>query len=286
MTSRFLANLADYIEKIRNLDGYSYIKERLLRLDGQLHPTLVEIEFLWFLLLKTPPEKIHLEYTFKSSSGKNPELMVDGDSGPVYFEVTSIEGYKQMNLVLQYFNILTAFQLSLIVLHNLHRKIIVTFSEYPNESTFQNIYRTLNRYLAEKTFLFEEVNANYKIAMAEGDSVAFNIPTKYVEDKIKDKIEEKTVKFESGERNFIVIDVTAIVTDVEAQLSTVKEYFEYSGNKTVWGVLLQSKRWAFEGLEPVYRFQVMCQANSTIEGKEPFRTISRLTPDSSEYRPC
>ena len=96
MTFRFLVNLAEYIEKIRDLDGYSQIKERLLRLDEQLHPTLVEIEFIWFLLLKVPPEKVHLEYTFASPSGKNPELMVDCDSGPVYFEVTSVEDYAQM----------------------------------------------------------------------------------------------------------------------------------------------------------------------------------------------
>lgn len=280
MTFRSLVNLADYIEKIRDLDGYSRIKERLLRLDEQLHPTLVEIEFIWFLLLKVPPEKVHLEYTFTSSSGKNPELMVDCDSGPVYFEVTSVEGYEQMNLVLQYFNILTAFQLSLNVLYNIHRNITVTFLEHPTEGMFKNIYQTLNTYASMKSFLFEEKDPHYKIRMTLGDRVAFDIPTKYLEGKIKDKIEEKTAKFKEGDRNYIVIDVTPMVTDIKVQLEKVNEYFRYSGNKTVWGVLLQSKAWTFEGLTPVYRHEVMCQANSLIKGKEPFNTISKLMPDS------
>jgi hypothetical protein len=281
MTSRYLANLADYIEKIRGLDGYSRIKERLLRLDDQLHPTLAEIEFIWFLSLKVPPEKIHLEYTFKSPSGKNPELMVDLDSEPVYFEVTSVEDYKQMNLILRYFNTLTAFQLSLKILHNLHRRIAVTFPEYPTEDVFQDIYQTLNKRAKVKSFLFEETNPHYKINVTEGDNVVFDIPAEYLESKIKDKVEEKTAKFKEGERNYIVIDVTPIVTDIKIQLDKVNEYFHYSENKTVWGVLLQSKAWTFEGLEPLYRFQVMCQANSLIEDKKPFRTISKLMPNST-----
>jgi hypothetical protein len=229
-------------------------------------------------LLKTPPEKIHLEYTFEGPSGKNPEVMVDDDSGPVYFEVTSVEDYNQMNMILHYFNILTAFQVSLNVLQKLHRQITITFSKFPTENMFRSIYWALNRSLAAGISLFDTVYEDYRISMAEGENVTFNIPTKYLEQKIKDKIEEKTGKFKPGERNYIVIDVTAIVTDIEAQLSKVREYFDYSGNKTVWGVLLQSKRWAFEGFEPVYKFQLICQANSTISGKEPFKTISRLIP--------
>ena len=280
MTTRFLLNFADYIEKIRVLDGYSQIKERLLRLDDQLHSTFVEIEFIWFLLLKIPPEKIHLEYTFKSPLGKNPELKVDDDSGPVYFEVTSVEDYKQMNLILQYFNILTAFQLSLSILHGLHRKIAVKFSEYPSESMFLHIYQTLNKYVAKGVFLFNEKNHDYEISMTEGDTVTFEIPMRTVENKIKDKIEEKTAKFKEGDQNFIVIDVTAVVTNFEMQLEKIREYFQYSGNKTVWGVLLQSKWWTFEGMNPVYKLQVVCQANSFIEGKKPFDTICKLIPDS------
>jgi len=71
-----------------------------------------------------------------------------------------------------------------------------------------------------------------------------------------------------------------MVTDIKVQLEKVNEYFQYSGNKTVWGVLLQSKAWTFEGLTPLYRHEVMCQANSLIKGKEPFNTISKLMPDS------
>lgn len=120
--------------------------------------------------------------------------------------------------------------------------------------------------------------------MEEGANVAFDLPLRYVENKIKDKIEEKTAKFKKGDRNYIAIDVTSIVTDVDTQLKKILEYFDYSENKKVWGVLLQSKRWTLEGMEPVYKFGVMCQANSFIKGKEPFNTISALMPNSSTKR--
>jgi len=278
MTTRFLANLADYIEKIRILNGYEYIKERLLRLDEQLHPTFVEIEFVWFLLLKTPPERVHLEHTFESPSGKNPEIMVDTDSGPVYFEVTSVESYKQMSLILHYFNILTAFQLSLKILYGLQRKIIVTFFKYPDENIFEHLYWTLNKLASEGIFHFSQETRDYNISMKEGDAVTFEMPLRTVANKIKDKIEEKTTKFKEGDRNYIVIDVSAIVTDIEAQLKEIREYFQYSENRTIWGVLLQSKWWTFRGTEPEYKFQAICQANSCIEGKEPYNTISKLIP--------
>jgi hypothetical protein len=68
MTSRYLGQLAEYIENIRKLEGYSNIKKRLLRLDAQLHPTLVEIEFIYFLILTVKPENISLEFTFATGS--------------------------------------------------------------------------------------------------------------------------------------------------------------------------------------------------------------------------
>lgn len=279
MTSRSLVNLADYIEKIRNLKGYSKIKERLLRLDDQLHPTIAEIELIWFLLLKTPPEKMHLEYTFESPTGKNPELMVEYGSMPVYFEVTSVEDYRQMACILQYYNILTAFQLSLRVLYNINRRIVVSFRKHPTEDVFQDIYKTINSDVKIPEFTLKKEEPEFAIEISEGNEVAFHYPIDYIENKIKDKIEEKTSKFEEGKRNYIVIDVTSIVADIDVQLEKIRRYFDYTKNKKIWGVLLQSKRWTFEGLEPVYKFQLMCQANSSIEGKEPFNTISALLPD-------
>jgi hypothetical protein len=278
MTSLSLANLAEYVEKIRSLNGYSKIKERLLRLDDQLHPTIAEMELIWFLLLRTQPEKMHLEYTFESTTGKNPELMVEYGDIPVYFEVTSVEDYKQMACILQYYNILTAFQLSLKVLYGINRKIVISFRKYPTEDLFQNIYKTINKNVKIPDFILKKEEPEFTIEIADGNDVAFNYPIDDIENKIKDKIEEKTPKFEEGKRNYIVIDVTSIVADIGVQLDKIRRYFEYTENKKVWGVLLQSKRWTFEGLSPVYKFQVMCQANSAIEGKEPYNTISALLP--------
>jgi hypothetical protein len=278
---RYLVTLADYIEKIRSLEGYPVIKERLFRLDEQLLPTLAEIEFLWFLLLKTPPEKIHLEYTFETVYGKNPDIMVDYDSSPIYFDVTSVQDYKEKNLILKYFNILTAFQLSLKILYNINRKIVVSFSEYPSEAAFHSIYNVINHFANKGKYLFTAIDPRFTITMEKGANVAFDLPLTYVENKIKDKIEEKTAKFKEGNRNYVAIDVTSIVTDIDTQLKKIHEYFGYSRNKKLWGVLLQSKRWTLEGMEPTYKFGVMCQANSFIGGKEPFNTISALMPNSS-----
>ena len=280
MTSRFLASLAMQIEKIRFLEGYSNIKKRLLRLDEQLHPTFVEIDFIWFLLLNTSPDKIHLEYTFKTPSGKHPELKVDDISGPVYFEVTSVENFRQMNLILRYYNILTAFQLSLSILYGIKRKIKIKFLKYPDEKIFIHMYKTLNEFAAMKKFVFTQSNRDYEISMTEGETVKFEMPIKTFENKIKDKIEEKAVKFEDNERNYVVIDITSMVVDMSVLLERIREYFEYSGNKTIWGVLLMSKGWVFKEMNIEWRFEAFCQANSCIEGKEPFNTISRFIPNS------
>jgi hypothetical protein len=48
------------------------------------------------------------------------------------------------------------------------------------------------------------------------------------------------------------------------------------GVKT-WGVLLHSKWWTLEAMELAYKVGVMCQANSFIEGKEPFNNQRELT---------
>ena len=192
MTYRYLVNLADYIEKIQYLEGYSFIRKRLLRLDEQLHPTLVEIEFMWFLLLKTPIEKMHGEFTFEVSTGKNPELMVDTPSGPVYFEVTSVENYKLMNTLLQYFNTFTAFQLSLKVLYGINRRLKVSFMQYPTENILQCVYRDINDYVSKKQFIFKKIESTHEIEMTEGIEVAFNFPQADIINKIKDKIEEKS----------------------------------------------------------------------------------------------
>lgn len=225
---RYLVTLADYVEKIRSLKGYSIIKERLFRLDEQLLPTLAEIEFLWFLLLKTPPEKIHLEYTFETVNGKNPDIMVGDDSAPIYFDVTSVQDYREKNRVLKYFNIFTAFQLSLKILYNINRKIVVSFSIYSSESTFQSIYKIINHYANKGNYLFRVIAPLFTITIAEGADAAFDLPLTYVENKIKDKIEEKTAKFKKGNRNYIAIDVTSIVTDIDTQLKKIHEYFGYS----------------------------------------------------------
>jgi hypothetical protein len=279
MTYRSLINLADYIEKVRALDGYSHIKERMLRLDDQLYPTIAEVEFIWSLLLKTPPDKIHLEYTFPSPSGKNLELMVDHPSGPIYFEVTSIQEYREMTNILNYFNAFAAFQTSLKVLYGLNCGMVISFSEYPTQEMFKHIYTKINEYAVKGQYVFSVKEAEYTLEMVEGDNVVFNLPVSYLEKKIKDKIEEKEPKFREGDRNFIVIDVTPMVDDINVQLEKIGQYFQYTEDKKIWGVLLQFKRWTFEELEPVYKFGLIGRGNSKIYGKEPYNLMHDFIPD-------
>jgi len=279
ITYRSLINLADYIEKIRTLNGYSQIKERILRLDEQLYPTIAEVEFLWALLLKTPADKIHLEYTFKSPSGKNLELKIDHQAGPIYFEVTSIQDYKEMNNILSYFNAISAFQLSLKILYGVNRGIIISFLEYPTEEILKRIYNQINEFANKNQWIFKVTEAEYILEMNDQKEVIFNLPVSYLEKKIKDKIEEKEDKFKEGDRNYIVIDVTSLICDIQVQLDKIGQYFQYAENKKIWGVLLQFKRWIFDEMEPVYQLGIIGKANSLIEGKEPYNTLRDIIPD-------
>jgi hypothetical protein len=278
LTYWFLANLADYVKNICGLEGYGRIKERLFRLDEQFFPTFSEIEFIWFMLQRVPSSSVHLEYTFQSSSGRNPELKVDHGLDSCYFEVTAVIDYNEMSTILHYFNAFSAFQLSLKTLHGLDREIVVSFSEYPNERMLQYVYETLNRQAAKNCFLFKEENDGLLISVSEGNQVVFEMPLEFLRRKIKDKVEEKTVKFDKGNYNFVVLDVTPMVTKLEKQLEIAKEYFDCSNNELVNGVVLLSRWWAFEDLEPTYKQALVCQANPQLGVQRTRDMISQLLP--------
>jgi hypothetical protein len=278
LTYWFLANLAEYVKNIRGLEGYGRIRERLFRLDEQFFPTFSEIEFIYFILQRVPCTSVHLEYTFQTSSGKNPELKVDHGSDFAYFEVTAVTDYKEMSNILHYFNVFSAFQLSLKTLHKLNREIVVSFSEYPTEEMLHYVYETLNKQAANKCFLFKEENDACSIVVSEGNQVVFEMPSEFLRRKIKDKIEEKTVKFDEGNYNFVVLDVTAMVTKLEKQLDVAREYFGFSNNKLVNGALLLSRWWTFEKLEPLYKTAIICQANPMLDLRKTRDMIYQLLP--------
>jgi len=287
LTSRFLANLAEYIEYVRQLKGYDNIKNKLGRLDDRLYPTLAEIQFVHFLLQRTPSKNIHLEHTFKTRSGKNPELKVDCNSDVVYFEVTSVQDFKERSLILWFFNILAAFQMSLKTLQSLRREIIIRCLKYPTEKVLWEIYKILNTHMDKRMkntsypLLFNEEYNDYRISFSEGDDVVFDMPMDIIEKKIKDKIDEETRQFDEGEHNFIVVDITPIVVNVKHIADMVREYFKYSGNKIVWGVLLFSNKWSFRGFEPIYQTMWVHQASPLVDVKEALDIVSSLLPRNS-----
>ena len=271
LTSEILGNLAAQIESLRKLEGYENIKRKLERLDDQLFPTLSEIEFIAFLLQNTPSKAVKLEKTFTTRSGKNPELRIDGKFGEVFIEVTSIQDFKEKSLILSYFNIFAAFQLSLIVLNGLCRELIIRFNKYPSKEIFDEIYGLLTKHMNMKKqdssypLIVNEKNENFSLSFSEGKKIDFEYPIDVIKNKIKDKIEDKTRQFDDGEQNFVVLDITSIVLNLGIVADVVKDYFEYSGNKTVCGVLLFSKRWNLEDFEPIFRIECLHQPNPLLD---------------------
>lgn len=270
-TPMFLANLGSQIECLKPMDGYKNIKSKLERLDEQLYPTLSEIEFFDFLFQRTTLDTFKLEKTFTTRSGKTPELKVNGRLGEVFIEVTSIQDFKEKGIILWFFNTFTAFQLSMKTLLNLNRKLIINFNKYPSEEIFYEIYGLLNKHLFKRKqdssypLVFNEKHENFSISLDEGNSVEFDYPDDVTKKKIKDKIDEKTSQFDEGELNFVVLDITPVVTNMGKVADFVKDYFEYSGNRIVWGVLLISKKWTFEDFKPTYRIECLHQPNPLLD---------------------
>lgn len=277
LTSYTLVNYASYIECMKELKGYNNIKERLTLLDDRFFPTICEIEFLWMILKKTSSDKVSLEYTFKLESGKHPEFMVELNSDKVYFEVTSILNYKEMEDIVKYYNILSAFQYSIKTLHNINRSIKIQFNEYPNINIFNEIYHSINYNLKDDmNITYEYQSDTHAFTLEEGDEVVFNIPNDKIEDKIKDKIEEETPQFDDGNYNFIVIDVTPLISNIDDLSNMVRHYFSYSDNNKIWGVILLFKKWTFDGLEPVYQIGFCHQANPYLDSKKALDIIEKI----------
>lgn len=273
LTPRLLALLAKYIEDVRKLEGYENIKKRLARLDDQLYPTLSEIQFISLLMEMWPSGFMHLEHTFSTSSGKNPELKVDYDSSSAYFEVTRILDYREMSNILQLFTILNVFQLSLMTLHGLSLEINVSFLTYPKRKMLRDLCETMNDHAGKAQFLFEEKTDDFRIKVTKGTRVVLNMPSSYIRDKIKDKMVKESSQFDKGDPNFVVLDATLVVADTKELADFVRDYFTYSQNDIIWGVFLMSSRWVFEGLTPVHKVEILHEPNPQIRRKDALREI-------------
>jgi len=281
ISSRLLATLGAYLEKIRELEGYQRIKKTLENLDERFYPTLSEIEFIDLLLYNLPPISIHLEYTFQTPKGKHPELMVDHESGPVYFEVTRIMDYKEMSAIIAFHNIVSAFQLSLKVLKNLNRKISANFNELPNNDTIARALLDINNELKQGSYSFRLKKNSYSIDMSEGDEVIVSIPQEMIEKKLKDKLDEETEQFDEDACNFVVLDVTPVIVSLDDLSGMVRNYFDYSCNTVVWGVFLISKKWVIEELDLTFKIQAVHQPNLKGRNKDlAIRIVNDLFPST------
>jgi len=181
LTSYFLTNIGYYIENIKNLKGYKKIKNRLKKLDDRLYPTLSEIEFLNLLMCNVPEDKIHLEYTFKTLSGKHPEFKVDYNKTHIFFEVTNIRDYREMSTILNYYNLFTGFQLALKILFKTDAGIIIKFFEYPNEMVFNTMLQKINNNFSKGEIYFEEWINDNLIKIYRGNEIEIIMPTVIIE---------------------------------------------------------------------------------------------------------
>ena len=257
---RYLANLGTYIEEIRSIHGYQNIKSKLEKMGEDFFPTLSEIEWIDFLFYygKLQPSRIHLEHTFETSRGKHPELKVDYNSKALYFEVTRIMDYKEMSSITSFYNIITAFQLSMKSVRNKRVRVSITFKSLPDQDILEKVIRDINEHGSK---FFEVKKDDYKINVSEGDEVVISIPPAIFENKIKDKMDEKTKQFEENALNFIVLDVTSVVLDLDELSRIVREYFVYSNNTIISGVFLLSKKWTIENLNLEYKLEIVHQPN-------------------------
>lgn len=283
LTGLSLANLASYIESVKDLEGYNRIKERLRKLDDRFFPTISELQFIDFILMKTPKHKVQLEYTFETVSGKHPELKVDYNDESVYFEVTTVRNYKEMSEILTYYNVFTAFQLSLKALHKISRGLLINFDKYPDEKILKNIYYDINEELNRGNYIFNIKKDNYDVEMYKGNEVKFNLPLKRFENKIKDKIDEETTQFDEGNINFIVIDVTAMINDLNQLMDFITQYLVDTENKRIWSVLLLSNRWFLGDTGPEFKITIVQQANSMINAKKALDICSYILPDENTF---
>ena len=266
LSSRLLASLGCYLEKIRELEGYQHIKKKLESLDERFYPTLSEIEFIDLLLYNLQPTSIHLEHTFQTPKGKHPELMVDHKSGPVYFEVTRIMDYKEMSGIIAFDSVISAFQLSLKVLKNLNRRISVNFKTLPNNGTIKGVLLDINNQLVNGIYSFQLKNNSYSVDISEGDGVTITIPPEIIEKKLKDKLDEETKQFDEDTCNFVVLDATPAVLSLDNLSDIVRNYFDYSCNTVVWGVFLVAKKWVIEETFNL-TFKIECVHQPNLNGR-------------------
>jgi hypothetical protein len=239
----FLVKLAWCIERVRRLKGYNKIKEKLLKFDEMFYPTISEIENIALFTEIFDPKDINLENTFSTKSGKNPEFRVNLGERFAYFEATRIMDTLTRALSLYLLDLLVAFRLSQTLLKNKELSITVKFKKAPDETLIQKVLNTMNINFSKQIFEFNCDAPEYSIVIEKGIGVNVYLPVKIDMNKLKDKFEEKSKKFDEGEINVIIIDVTTVTHQTKDLVAFVRQIFEDKKDGFITAVILFRKEY-------------------------------------------
>jgi len=260
MSLFYLYNLSEWIETIHNLKGFDRIKTKLEKADDSFFPTVSEVIFLDMIADKIEETNIYLEKSFSTKRFTYPEVKIVLERGlDIYFEVTQISNFKEMEEIIYYYSTFYFFILSLKILDNIERKLVFNFKEYPDTNILTRIYKGFN---SPKIFdairgkdnftISDGVKNEFEIIVTDGFDVIFNVPDKYIEDKIKDKIESKTRQFDPEGNNFLVLDATILACNPQRIAGYISDYFQWSGNTVIKGVIILRNLWVFDIPFPRY----------------------------------
>jgi hypothetical protein len=278
LTYFILLNIAEGLSDIKGKIGYNNIISRLKKLND-IHSIIPEIMFISLVCQKIDKSNIFLEHSFKTNDNKNPELKILNKDREFFFEVTSINDFKEMKIIINYFNMFVGVIYSLNLFYNKRHKMVINFREYPDVNTFKHIYNVLNHKFMEiikyeKIDLIGDDKIKFDIYISKGFDVIFNFPDKIIEEKIKDKIDSKISQLTDDGINSIIVDTSLLPIETEKINSYVKNYFTYMETPKINSVILMNRKWLLESGYPEYKYTLQEVNNPQI--KSPVLVLEEI----------
>jgi hypothetical protein len=146
------------------------------------------------------------------------------------------------------------------------KSIIINFNQYPNEPLLNSVLYDIDwRFNREKKFNISHSCDEYNYTISDGDSLEINLPQDTIELKIKDKLEEKTSQLDDNEINFVAIDASLSMNNMGSMCKNIRDYYDYTENRTIWGTILYRRTWTFEDYRPTKKIEIVHQANQNID---------------------
>jgi len=170
---------------------------------------------------------------------------------------------------------LSAFQIALKIQEKKELEIVIQFKKIPDEKIIKEVYNNLNDHFLEGNYNFRVMKDDFLIRVDEGESLKILLPRAIYENKLKDKLEEESKQFDEGELNIVVIDITPMIGDICDFVNCIRDYFEYTENKLLSGVILLTENYLIENLELIFRKGVFCIMNPNLANNKFIESIIR-----------